>query len=392
MSKIKVLLYSLLSAPILAENIISTAVGDNISKVLNAAACACILLLIIIRRKARFDGFIITILLLILLHFSITFLTPVTITPVNNLITPYGLIGYLALFLLIDSCLNKKSEAKAVFLGASIVLTISVVVNLLFTGNLHIADNIATFKEAVRTGYTMSRTWLFGHRNMICIYHLLWILFMKIYYMLVNKKYQKMFIFQILFTLLIGVISWNSTMIFVTILILLLNMFHAKIFSKIKLFHYFIVYLAIEFGVVFLRVQNLFSYFIVTVLHRNLSFTGRAGIWDYYINQFTSGDFFNKLFGNLGYTELSVNTHNMMLGLLTFTGLVGCVLYFITLIFAIKKLDKKKIDNDAKFFSTIIFGFLINSLMMEFYLQPLLAIYLGTRYDQIKQLASENEK
>ena len=97
----------------------------------------------------------------------------------------------------------------------------------------------------------------------------------------------------------------------------------------------------------------------------------------------------NKLFGNYGVTDLTVNSHNMFLGILAFTGIIGEILYFYLLYIAARKLYKERKTDSAKFISIIIFGFLINSLTMEFYLQPLIAIYIGYKIEKINYLRQE---
>lgn len=381
-------IYIILLFPLLAENIISTILGDDISKILSVVSCG-VMLLMIFKQKLHINGFILGMILLVLLHVIITFVfvpSTIKITVANNLVAPYGLIGYFMLFLFIDAYLDKPDTLIAIFHSMMVIMTISVLVNFIFTADFQIADNILVFKEALRTGYTNSRQWLFGHRNMIFIHHLMWILFSYITYKLEHRNYTNLFIVQILYTMVVGVVSWNSTMMFTTVIIFVLAFFRNGIFSKMTIIHYVLLYLFLEIGIVFLRIQDFFSYIIVSILHRNLSLTGRTSIWDYYIKQFSDENLFQKLFGNFGVTQLSVNTHNMFLGLLVFTGVIGLTLYFVLLYLAIVNLIKEKNTDLARFVSVILFGFLINALTMEFYLQPLTAIYVGYRIRKINQL------
>lgn len=379
--------------PILGENVISTILGDKISKILSIASCVGIVLYVIKQNKISLCNFNIDVLLLILLHIMITFYfaSPnLKITVVNNMITPYGLIGYFMLFIFIDLNFDNINKLDIVFRSMMIIMTISVFLNFIFTADLHIANNIAVFKEALSTGYTNSRRWVFGHRNMIYIHHLMWILFTYITYKLEKRNYSKMFIFQTIFTMLVGIVSWNSTMMFTTILVFILTSFKNNFFSKLTIIHFAIIYIILEVGIVFLRIQDIFAFIIVEVLHRTLSFTGRTGIWDYYIKQFSNENFFHKLFGNFGVTESLLNSHNMFLGLLSFTGIIGLVLYFILLYMSGRKLMKEKKSDTSKFVSIIIFGFLINALTMEFYLQPMIAMFIGYRIEKINKLIAEN--
>lgn len=390
-----VLCYVILLFPIIGENIISTIVGDGISKIFSIFSCLFMLGYVFKQKKVYLCSFNINLLLLIILHIVIILgfkSSSTQITVANNMITPYGLIGYFMLFIFIDLHFSDINKLDLVFRSMMIVMTISVFLNFFITADLHIANNIAVFKEALSTGYTNSRKWLFGHRNMIFIHHLMWILFTYITYKLEKRNYSKMFVLQIIFTMLVGVVSWNSTMMLTTALLFVLAFFRNSIFSKSTIVRYVVIYLVLEIGIVFLRIQEAFSFIIVNVLHRNLSFTGRTQIWDYYINQFLSGNLLNKLFGNFGITELTVNSHNMFLGLLSFTGIIGIVLYFILLCLSIKELMKEKKSDTSKFISIIIFSFLINALTMEFYIQPVIAMFIGYRIKKINQLIAENQE
>ena len=95
---VNIIIYVLVIAPLLAENIISTIFGETISKGLSILACCIILIVIVTMKngKIKVNKFLITMLILIILHSVITFLLApknLTITTANSLITPSGLIG-----------------------------------------------------------------------------------------------------------------------------------------------------------------------------------------------------------------------------------------------------------------------------------------------------------
>lgn len=388
------IMYMMIIFPLLGENLISTILGDTPSKICSIISCIIILIIVIRERKVHIDKFLIVMLLLIAEHIIINFVFApknLKITTANNMITPYGLIGYFMIFLLINTYIKNADKMRVIFRSMMIVMTISVISNLIFTADLHIANNVQTFREAINTGYTNSRRWLFGHRNMIFIHHLMWILISYIYYRLNKRSYSKLYFWQMFFTIIVGVVSWNSTMMLTTIVILILGMFRKRKILRFSIGSYVFLYLILEIGIVFLRVQNYFSFIIEDVLNRNLSFTGRTYIWNYYINQFSNAGIFNKMIGNFGITELTVNTHNMFLGLLVFTGIIGLALYFILLYLSAKELKKKKNTDISKFVAIIIFGFLLNALTMEFYLQPLIAMYIGYKIKEINLLVESDE-
>lgn len=392
-------LYITIVFPLLGENLLSTALGDTISKILSVISCAIIFIIAIKyyfkHRTFHINAFFVIMLLLIALHTIITFFVApdgLTIATNNNMITPYGLIGYFMLFILIDICSKDKKDLILLFKAMTIVMTIAVLANIFITGDLRIANNIATLSEAARTKYTNSRKWLFGHRNLIFIHHLMWLLVTSIYYKLKNKNYKKMFLIQMGITIAVSILSWNSTMIITTFVILILYVVKLNIFRKANILHFITLYFIAEIGIVFLRLQNAFSFIIKDVLHRSLTFTGRTTIWDHYIEQFNAGGLAQKMFGNSGITTLKANTHNMFLGLLSFTGIVGVVLYFGLVFLSAKQLWANRKEESTRLVSIIIFGFLINALTMEFYLQPLFAFFIGYNIQHINNMATTDSR
>lgn len=386
----------LIIAPILGENFISCAFGDTVSKVLCVISCALILIISVCKyrksKKLVINPFLIILLIMIAQRCLITFfLAPsdLNISPTNNIITPYGLIAYGMLFYYLSLFMKDKRRLEIIFGATSIIMTAYVLLNFIFTTNFRIADIFGSFSEAFSTGYTNSRDWLFGHRNMIFIHHLIWILTSYLYCRLKSLDYTRIFMCQILFTIIVGLSSWNATMLIATVLLFLLVILRNSLFKKITPNGYLYGFLFLEIGIVFLRLQNIFSFIIVDLLNRDLSLTGRTQIWDYYINQFATGSFWNKLIGNFGITEIDFHSHNIFIGLLAFTGIIGLILYAALIFLAFKNLSKQKDKDLSRFLSITIFIFFLNGLTMELSLQPLIALYLGYQSTKISELLKE---
>ena len=99
-------------------------------------------------------------------------------------------------------------------------------------------------------------------------------------------------------------------------------------------------------GIIILRLQNLFGFFIVDVLHKELTFTGRTFIWDQALLKILR----HPLIGN-GMTEFPIGSyfvathpHNFMLYLLVKSGLIGFLLFAVSAVICAKKLEKNQ-DN-----------------------------------------------
>ena len=89
-------------------------------------------------------------------------------------------------------------------------------------------------------------------------------------------------------------------------------------------------------AIVFFRVQNLFRFFVVDILHKSLDLSYRTIIWDDAIAMFKANPI-NLIFG-FGYfdtmntfTNLPVRVghlHNILMNSLFFSGIIGTVIYF----------------------------------------------------------------
>lgn len=378
------LFWAVVMMPIFGENAVSAVLrNDGASKLLSLVSCVVIVCACLLNR-GKFNRFHIILFFLVLLRINITLyavMSGVRFGGRNNFITPYGITAYLAVFWLIDALMDRPDKMRSLFHGLVIVTSVLVLMNFFLTAQLKPANNIAVLREALATHYTNSRSWLFGHRNNIFVQHLLWMLFTCISCRLNNKSYMRLFLLQSAYNLIVGVFSWNSTMLLCSALMPLFAV--SNIFPGI--YTYIAVYFVVEISIVFLRIQDIFSFVIVGLLHRGLTFTGRIYIWDYYIRQYMEGSPLNWLLGNFGIHSYPVNSHNMMLGLLAFTGIIGLVMYFSLLYISAPVLYAERNSEMGKFVALILFGFLINALTMEFFIQPLAPMFIGYEAARLNQ-------
>lgn len=186
-----------------------------------------------------------------------------------------------------------------------------------------------------------------------------------------NKFYKIIFIFQIIIILSCIFICKSATSMVAFVLIMFYLLFSKKI-DKISWMNpksYLLVYIVIFVLFVILRIQNIFSWFIVDILGKDLTFSTRTYLWDSIIEYIKLKPilgygiedtyiFRNKL-GSLFYTH----AHNTILDVTYKAGVIGLLLHFITLIFPINKLNANKKSKLSKFISIIFLGLF---LMMNF--------------------------
>lgn len=169
-------------------------------------------------------------------------------------------------------------------------------------------------------------------------------------------------------------LSGSSTLL-VGLFLTLIFMALKKIFIHKKImnvYSYIITYITAFLGIIILRIQNWFSFIIVNVLKRDLTFTGRIFIWDYVIE-------FIKFKPILGYgventiiryskTKIwkSFHAHNMFLEILYKTGLIGFIIFLKIISLSANELNKTKNELISKFVAWQLFSFMI-LLLMEAY-------------------------
>ena len=140
--------------------------------------------------------------------------------------------------------------------------------------------------------------------------------------------------------------------------------------KKMTISFWTIVSLLITLLIVVLRVQNLFSWLIVGILHKNLTFTGRTYIWDGAINLIMKHPFVGVGLGNDGNHVYIRGTywqaHNQWLQLLCDGGLVSLTTFLVILIIASR--ECRISCNDVPYVTIVAFfaGFAV-MMMSEIY-------------------------
>lgn len=253
------------------------------------------------------------------------------------------------------------------FLGAfelmlSIMIYINFILIVLNPNGLYVAADTLYWEN-----------WLLGYRNSLILYVFPALLCSVKNGYRNNKLYFRtkiLFVISFLSTMLSG-----SSTLLVGLFLTLIFMALKKIFIHKKImnvYSYIITYITAFLGIIILRIQNWFSFIIVNVLKRDLTFTGRIFIWDYVIE-------FIKFKPILGYgventiiryskTKIwkSFHAHNMFLEILYKTGLIGFIIFLKIISLSANELNKTKNELISKFVAWQLFSFMI-LLLMEAY-------------------------
>lgn len=210
--------------------------------------------------------------------------------------------------------------------------------------------------------------WFLGYKNGFILYLIPNIISSYFYDRITKNKISPITIITIIISIITLILSDSSTGI-VGLAILLFVIVFRKALNKLKVFNLkncIIIYLVLFFAIIIFRVQEIFSYLIVDILHKNLDFTNRTYIWDTALEYIKD----NFIFG-YGYESSKIRTikfaysqavtcHNQLLDFLYQGGMLGVT--FIS--FMISSLNKKikKCDNDET--KVVITGCILAYLIM----------------------------
>ena len=164
---------------------------------------------------------------------------------------------------------------------------------------------------------------------------------------------------------------------------------------------FFVYYITkkLFFSIVIFRVQNLFSYLIVNILHKDLTFTNRTGIWDRtiaYINKsilFGSGLEPSTIRSTKNNFIYGINAHNFILEIMYQGGILALISFVAILISACKKLYKYKNNMVSKVVSFVIFVLFL-MMITEYYNIQFIFIVLVFAFNIeyiIKKIGDSNE-
>ncbi|MFK4310809.1 O-antigen ligase [Bacillus sp. RC242] len=137
-----------------------------------------------------------------------------------------------------------------------------------------------------------------------------------------------------------------------------------KVFPTFKTYLY--IYIVIFFTIIVFRLQELlFGDFIINVLHKDMTFTGRTYIWNVVLNVIKKSWILGFGRGNdiISYYFFNLNeTHNAVLEILMYSGLLG-ILFFLIILFVVgNKLSINKDHIISKILSFSIFAYMILGL------------------------------
>jgi O-antigen ligase len=242
--------------------------------------------------------------------------------------------------------------------------------------------NLVYGRETVQEGlYYSQNVWLLGQRNEIYLIYFNLLLYAVLLFsnrcsvetkelLPLKLRRSKKIKFWVVILFAANVILFHYLKTggsFTATLVMFVALMLSKVWTK-KANLLFLAILIFNFLIVFARVQNLFSYFIVDVLHRDLTLTGRIYVWDEHIRLFLKRPVFGYGFIQTIFIP-ALNgfwhPHNFILKMLT-TGGISLVAIFCFLLFRVGKAIEKAAQSDKmRVVAILVLGYLIVGISGE---------------------------
>lgn len=216
------------------------------------------------------------------------------------------------------------------------------------------------------------------------------ILLMCMYHYISNTKItviDKCIVLSLVHT---EILVWSGTGMtgFFMFLLFIVLIYGKQIQKRLNIYVLTSIAIVVFIAVTIFRVQDIFSYFIEDVLKKDLTFTGRTVIWDYYIKQIKNSiwlgygegyrPYGNGLFAHSGYLELMIKG-----------GFVGTAIFVVQLLVASIKLQHSKCDiSYAIVFMLFCFFIMMLTEMPSITIMTVLFVF-GYYIDKIEYLRLE---
>ena len=236
--------------------------------------------------------------------------------------------------------------------------------------------------------FTTKLNWFLGFKNnhIVFIVPALAASIINSYYTYNKLTFRNYFLLIISAISMLIVNSSTSLIGIATIILLLLYLQINKKTKIINIYNFIGCYVSLFFGFVIFRLQEVFKYFIVNVLGKNVTFTGRIYIWDYVMDFIRA----KPLLGygvenaNIRYLKTvgvqSYHAHNEILEMIYKSGFIGLLITIYIYYIAIKELYKFKNNKISKIFSIFIFAYSI-MMLTEAYSFENIFIFLTIGYN-----------
>jgi O-antigen ligase len=331
-------------------------------------------------------------LLLILLAFAILISAFMHDNSLFPFIKMYG--PAINLFLLVDLCVQNRSLhtlLKAMCILLTLWISINVITMILYPDGLF----------AVSKGFYMSsENWFLGWQKRIGPYYFPALLSVILYAYYKHNRITIWVYFIVGMLIFTCIRVWAVAVLvcFVVFLLLLLvakipvmNKFLNPIMLTAVVYVWFV-------AIILLRLQNHFSYFIVDVFDKDLTFSGRTYVWDEALETIEQNFFWGigqlKTF-TLGRSVFD-SAHSAYLDMLIHGGIVAFILFAVmqvTFIFRVRHYQNDKYGKIISFMAFIFFFQMVSDPAnpVSYYIPMILGMYIPQLKNEAANAQCQNK-
>lgn len=224
--------------------------------------------------------------------------------------------------------INLNTICEGILLSLEILVVTNFIIMMIFPRGFY----------STESSNTITAYYLFGSKNqmvapvMTCIF-----------FEFENMRLKNRFIFSkiliclmCIFELIIGGSGTGITLLITFFALAFLQMRGITVSPNKSIFVIIFLYL----GFVILRIQNIFSFFIVNILHKSLTLSDRTIIWDFALEKFLShwltgtgveSQLTAEVEIHLDYANRTLFAHNMVLDYLLMGGILSGIILFLIL-------------------------------------------------------------
>ena len=218
-----------------------------------------------------------------------------------------------------------------------------------------------------QTEFLQTPIYMLGIDNRFAFTYIPGLCITGVYDLIKNKKISKITILYFVITFSTLIYFWSAAALFVEALFILYFIFIYRMKVNISPKIYFAIAIVGFIALVFLRIQNIFSFLIVDILHKDLTLSNRTLIWDIAIKIIKQ----NKILGIgiQGSNEMhnlitAYHSHSDFLNILLQSGILGLGAYWIILYKCFGCLSKYKNNPIAQLIAFSI-GILLIMLLVD---------------------------
>ncbi len=275
-------------------------------------------------------------------------------TAVNNA------ISVIAICLIIE--LELRKEPKRIINQLLFIFEILIYANFI---------SMIIYPNGLYSDALYANNWLLGYDNKHIITILPGMMLTLIYSSYYGKKLKVRSKFLIVISLISIIRNFSATSVLAIVIMIAFVIFRNTIFEFffiLNIYNYIITYITLFFTIIIFRLQEIFRYLIVEILHKSLSFTGRTGIWDKTMELIKQKAIIGYGVENSTVRAAKMNfanathAHNTILEILYKGGFLALAIYLYIIFIVAKQLNKFRDTMPSKIISITIFVFFVMML------------------------------